>query len=273
MVAIKHLFADLDYKLIQLLKSLRPEDWDKPTVAKLWRVKDVAAHLLDGNIRVLSTQRDRYFGEQPPAISSNQDLVNWLNQLNADWVKASKRISPHVLILLHELTGPLVTAYYQSLDLQEKAVFSVAWAGEQESLNELHLAREYTEKWLHQQQIRDAVNQPGILTRHFFYPFIATFMHGLPVTYQSVQADSGTIIQISITTEAGGDWFLVKEADKWTLQSNPTDTPATQVIIHPDIAWKLFSKSIRPEQILDQVEITGNKAVGEIALGMVSVMA
>ncbi|MDQ3290291.1 MAG: maleylpyruvate isomerase N-terminal domain-containing protein, partial [Bacteroidota bacterium] len=158
MVEVKHLFAELDRKLIQLLKSLSPEDWEKQTVAKLWKVKDVVAHLLDGNIRVLSIQRDRYFGEQPPAISSYQDLVDWLNQLNADWVKASKRISPGVLILLHETTGPLVSAYYQSLNLQEKAIFSVAWAGEQESLNELHLAREYTEKWLHQQQIRDAVN-------------------------------------------------------------------------------------------------------------------
>ncbi len=273
MVEVKHLFAELDKKLVELLKSLSPEDWEKQTVAKLWKVKDVAAHLLDGNIRVLSIQRDRYFGEQPPAISSYQDLVNWLNQLNADWVKASKRISPGVLILLHEITGPLVSAYYQSLNLHEKAIFAVAWAGEQESLNDLHLAREYTEKWLHQQQIRDAVNQPGILTREFFYPFIATFMYALPHTYSHINAEPGTIIQISITTEAGGDWFLVKEVEKWTLQSSPEGTLATKVIIQPDIAWKLFSKSIRPEQIRNQVEIVGDKTLGEVALGKVSVMA
>src|SRR3712207_3466502 len=108
MVEVKHLFAGLDRKPIELLKSLSPEDWAKPTVAKLWQVKDVAAHLLDGNIRVLSIQRDNYFGEQPPAISSYQDLLDWLNQLNADCVTASKRISPGVLVLLHETTGPLV---------------------------------------------------------------------------------------------------------------------------------------------------------------------
>ncbi|QNF31510.1 maleylpyruvate isomerase N-terminal domain-containing protein [Adhaeribacter swui] len=273
MVEVKHLFTQLDTKLIELLKSLSQEDWEMQTVAKLWRVKDVAAHLLDGNIRVLSIQRDRYFGEQPPSISAYPDLVNWLNQLNADWVKACKRISPGVLLLLHQVTGPLVSAYYESLNLPEKAIFPVAWAGEQESVNELHLAREYTEKWLHQQQIRDAVNQPGILTREFYFPFISTFMYGLPVAYEAVQADAGTIVQLTIPSDVGGDWFLVKEPEKWHLQSDPEGKPATQVIIPPDIAWKLFSKSIRPGQVLDQVKISGDKALGEVALGMVSVMA
>ncbi|RDC64197.1 maleylpyruvate isomerase N-terminal domain-containing protein [Adhaeribacter pallidiroseus] len=273
MPEVKHLFAELDQKLIQLLKTLRPEDWEKPTVAKRWQVKDVVAHLLDGNLRVLSMQRDRYFGEQPPAISAYPDLVNWLNQLNADWVKACKRISPGVLILLHEITGPLVSAYYQSLNLQEKAIFPVAWAGEQESLNELHLAREYTEKWLHHQQIREAVNQPGILTKKFFYPFISTFMHGLAATYQHVNAEEGTTVQISVTTAAGGNWFLVRKAAQWTLLKAVTNKPDTQVIISPAIAWKLFSKSIRPEQIRNQVAIAGNKALGEVSLEMISVMA
>jgi hypothetical protein len=33
-----HLFQPLDQKLIELLKSLSHEDWNKPTVAKLWRL-------------------------------------------------------------------------------------------------------------------------------------------------------------------------------------------------------------------------------------------
>ncbi len=273
MPAVKHLFAELDEKLIQLLKSLKPEDWEKPTVAKLWRVKEVAAHLLDGNLRVLSIQRDRYFGEQPPASSAYPDLVNWLNQLNADWVKASKRISPGVLILLHEVTGPLVNAYYQSLDLKEKAIFPVAWAGEPESLNELHLAREYTEKWLHQQQIRDAVDKPGILNKTFFYPFIATFMLALPHTYKHIQAEIGTTIQLTITSDAGGTWLLQKEANYWSLQEQKNVNPTAEVIIPPAIAWKLFSKSIRPDHVIGQVTIRGDYNLGKVALEMVAVMA
>ena len=57
-IEVAHLFEPLDKKLIELLESLTPEEWHKQTVAKLWKVKDVASHLLDGNIRTLSIQRD-----------------------------------------------------------------------------------------------------------------------------------------------------------------------------------------------------------------------
>jgi len=42
-----HLFPPLHAELIALLRSLTPEDWERPTVAGSWRVRDVVAHLLD----------------------------------------------------------------------------------------------------------------------------------------------------------------------------------------------------------------------------------
>ncbi len=68
------LIAKLDAKLIELLRSLSKEEWEKQTVAKLWKVKDVAAHLPDGNLRGLSTSRDQYFGEKPENINIYQHL-------------------------------------------------------------------------------------------------------------------------------------------------------------------------------------------------------
>ncbi|WP_341840659.1 maleylpyruvate isomerase N-terminal domain-containing protein [Chitinophaga caseinilytica] len=63
-VHVAHLLPMLDAKLSELLRSLTPEEWQAQTVAKLWKVKDVAAHLLDSNICILSILRDGYFGEQ-----------------------------------------------------------------------------------------------------------------------------------------------------------------------------------------------------------------
>jgi len=266
------LFPPLEKKLIEFLKSLTPEEWQAQTVAKLWKVKDVAAHLLDGNIRPLSMLRDNYFGEKAD-IHSYQDLVNFLNGLNADWVRAMKRVSPSMLILLHEMTGPLYYDYYKSLDPFGKSGFAVDWAGESESKNWMHIAREYTEKWLHQQQIRDAVSKPGILTKEFFYPFIDVFMMALPHTYREVQAENGTIIKLTVTSEIGGSWFLVRQDLKWRLDKNINSTPTAEVIIDPDTSWKLFSKSWRPEQISDKVVIHGDRDLGEVALKMVSVIA
>lgn len=271
-IDVVHLLPLLDEKLIPLLKSLTPEEWQKQTIAKLWTVKDVAAHLLDGNIRILSMLRDAYHGESPD-IHSYQDLLDYLNGLNADWVKAMKRVSPTMLRLLHEATGKAYCDYYASLDPFGKAGFAVDWAGEKESKNWMHIAREYTEKWLHQQQIRDAVNQPGLMTKEFFYPFINIFMQALPYTFREVPANEQTHIQIVVTGEIGGNWWLSGKENKWVLDKSNATAPSTVVSIDPDIAWRLFSKSVRPAQVMDSILITGDRQLGEKVLSMVSVMA
>ncbi|MEO8174834.1 MAG: maleylpyruvate isomerase N-terminal domain-containing protein [Sediminibacterium sp.] len=271
-IDVVHLLPVLDEKLMTLLKSLSSEDWQRQTVAKLWKVKDVVAHLLDGNIRILSMLRDDYHGESPD-INSYQDLLDFLNGLNADWVKAMKRVSPTMLLLLHEATGKAYCDYYASLDPFGKAGFAVDWAGEAESRNWMHIAREYTEKWLHQQQIREAVNQPGLMTKELFYPFIDIFMQALPYTFRDISADDQTSIQVDITSEIGGSWWLVRRKDKWMLDKKNIPNPSSVVSVEPGIAWRLFSKSIRSEQVMGSIQITGNRELGEKVLAMVSVMA
>lgn len=268
-----HLFPKLDQHLIALLKSLSHEEWNSRTLARQWTVKDIASHLLDGNIRTLSFSRDQYFGEQPEGIESYQHLVDYLNQLNADWVKATKRVSPSVLIELLEITGQAYTEQLSKLDPFAPAVFSVAWAGQQESPNWFHIAREYTEKWHHQQQIREALNKPGIMTREFYFPLIDTFMQALPHTFRNVQAEINTCIAVRVTSEMGGEWNLSKGEKNWVLQKNRTIGPETEIIIDPDTAWKLFTKGMSGEEAERKIKFSGNLALGKPILSMLSVMA
>jgi hypothetical protein len=104
------LFPKLNKLLISLLKSLSPGDWEKPTVAPLWTVKNIAAHLFDTNIRTVSAD-DNYDGRPAENINSYQDLVNYLNELNAVWVKAMERVSPQQLIRMLEATNQLYVNY------------------------------------------------------------------------------------------------------------------------------------------------------------------
>ncbi|MBW1653916.1 maleylpyruvate isomerase N-terminal domain-containing protein [Flavobacterium quisquiliarum] len=268
-----HLFPILDTLLIDLLKSLTEEEWNAQTVAKKWKVKDIASHLLDGNLRGLSISRDRYFGENPENINSYQDLVDFLNQLNMTWTNATKRLSPNVLIDLLESTGKEYSDHLQTLNSFENAIFSVAWAGQETSLNWFHIAREYTEKFLHQQQIRDAVGKPALMTKELFNPFIETFIQALPHTYRNTQAPNGTIVSLIVTTEIGGQWNIIKKENNWefidSLENNPTST----VKINPQDAWLLFSKGMSPVDALEKVEIIGDKDLGCIALNIIAVMA
>ena len=267
------LFPLLDLKLIELLRTLSAADWDKPTVARLWSVKDVAAHLLDGNIRMLSFSRDSHKNAPDREINSYQDLVGYLNQFNADWVKACKRVSPGVLVELLESTGKQYSEHVATLNPYAEAMFSVAWAGEEKSVNWFHIAREYTEKWHHQQQIREAVDKPGIITPMLFPPFIETLLLGLPHTYRNIQAKTGTTIEIGISSESGGNWYLVKQDQGWKTNKTSSSAPDAGIIISPDTAWKLFTKAITPEKARETATLSGNIELAEVALTMVAVMA
>lgn len=266
-----HLFEPLEQKLVELLRSLSPNDWKKPTVAKQWTVKDVAAHLLDTSIRTIA-QAKEFVGDPPEDIGSYADLVSYLNRLNADWVKAMKRVSPETLIELLTITQKPMIDYYHSLELWAPARFPVSWAGERESKNWFHIAREYTERWHHQQQIRDAVKKEGIMSREFFFPMIDTFMQALPHTYRQVQASEGTVVRIIIPGDAGGAWNLQRTSSGWKLTEDASITAAT-VELGPDTAWKLFTKVFTRREAESLVKIIGNRELGVPLLGMVSVMA
>ncbi|MRX40668.1 hypothetical protein GJU43_15380 [Flavobacterium sp. LC2016-23] len=267
------LFPVLDKLLIDLLKSLTHEEWNAQTVAKKWKVKDIASHLLDGNLRGLSISRDHFFGETPENINSYSDLVDFLNQLNMTWTNATKRLSPEILVNLLESTGKQYSEHLQTLPPFENAIFSVAWAGEETSLNWFHIAREYSEKFLHQQQIRNAVGKQALLTKALFHPFISTFMYALPHTYQNVPAEKGTIVTLIVDTEIGGEWSIIKEENQWKFIESPKVKPTATLKISPDDAWLLFSKGMTPTEAKEKVKITGDQNLGEIALNIVAVMA
>ncbi len=265
-----HLFEPLEQKLIELLKSLSPTDWNKSTVAKLWTVKDVAAHLLDTSIRTIAESKN-FIGDPPTPINSYHELVDYLNRLNTDWVKAMRRVSPETLIDFLKLTQKPFIEYYHSLDQLSPAKFSVAWAGEQESKNWFHIAREYTERWHHQQQIRDAVGKPGIMDREFFFPMIDTLLSAMPYAYRESSPKEGTIVQVKILGTAGGEWRIQKQSIGWEFTSASGEITST-IELDTDTAWKLFTKVFTKHEAETKVKISGNRELALPLLGMVSVM-
>lgn len=268
-----HLIPLLDDLLVDLLRSLSPEDWNKPTLAKQWMVKDVAAHLLDTSLRFASIADGHAIAPDRP-INDYRDLVDYLNELNAVWVSAMKRVSPDQIIKMLENSNPDAFKYYASLDPFAPATYSVAWAGEDLSANWFHIARDYTEKWHHQQQIREAVGKTEpLMSRELYYPCINTFMQGLPHTYRDVEAEAGAVLKVTVAGDAGGDWYLIRQPDKWVLNSFSDIEPRASVILKPDIAWKLFTKGIGPNIAGNESVITGDKEFAERLFFMISVIA
>ncbi len=256
------LLRRVDAKLVELLRDLGPDEWDLPTLAPAWKVRDVAAHLLDTVLRKLSLVRDHCFVENP-VIRSPQDVIDLVNRLNREGVTVYRRLSPPVLADMMESACLQSADFHESLDPFAHAVFNVSWAGESTSLNWFDTARELTERWHHQQQIRHAANRPGIMTPELYHPVLDCFVRGLPHAFCDIDALPGTAVQLEIAGDCGGTWLLKKHDSGWRFASSAEITPAARVIIPQEFAWRVFTKGIDRAEALAHSLLEGDHILGE----------
>ncbi len=161
-------FPALRERLFSLLAELSEDDWARPTAAPLWYVKDIAAHLLAGDIWILASKRDGF--RSSGAIQEYSQLVDLVNRLNAEWVVAMRRMSPRLLRDFLAFTGPEVEACLASLNPFTPGTRSVGQAGAGPQW--FDICREFTERWHHQQQIRDATGRPPLHDPYFLAPVL-----------------------------------------------------------------------------------------------------
>jgi len=273
-VMVVDLFPQERRLLLELFAKLSEEDWQRPTVCAGWSVRDIGLHLLGDDIGYLARNRDGFSNP----FFAGRDMERWeslvqnINEANELWVRAMQRVSPALLADLLELTGRQFYEYIASLDAMAMNG-TVSWAGPEAAPVWLDIAREYTERWLHQQQIRDAVNRSGLKERKFFHPVLDAFVRALPHTYRDVAVTDTTVVKLVVTGDAGDVWYVVGEANGWSLYKAVELQPVCVVTMDQETCWRLFTKGIDKEQARAGVQIEGDEALGEKMLDTVSIIA
>ena len=269
------LFPDERAALLALLSTLTPDQWNAPTICPDWSVKDIAAHLLADDLGMLSGRRDGYRSPdvQGRDLSDWDTLIAFINHQNATWVTAMGRLSSRVLIDLLRDSGIQTQTLFESLDPMVMGG-TVNWVSNQSGPVWMELAREYTERWTHQQQIRDAVTLPGLKDRRMFGPVLDAFCRALPRAYAQVDAPDGTMVACVIAGEAGGAWLVRREHQGWLQYvREPADPPATSVVtLDQETAWRLLTRGISPAEALARADIQGERDLGLPVLNMVSML-
>ncbi|MGH2687341.1 MAG: maleylpyruvate isomerase family mycothiol-dependent enzyme, partial [Actinomycetota bacterium] len=159
--------------LVDLLRGLDGGQWDLPTACEGWSVKDVALHVLGGDLGNIAGRRDGVWALQP---GPGETMGAFIGRINHQWVEAARRMTPRLIVELLEWSGPRLFDHLEQLDPMGTSR-EVSWAAPGPAPVWLDVAREYTERWLHQQHIRDAVGVPGQRDARFLGPVIATFVH------------------------------------------------------------------------------------------------
>jgi uncharacterized protein (TIGR03083 family) len=260
--------------LLEVLTSLSDEQWASPTVCEGWSVHDVMLHVLGGDIGIISSRRDGY---REPA-TAGLDLSRWdvlvafINERNDAWVQATRRISPRLLCEFLRLTGEALASHFAQLDPFAPGAV-VSWASPEPAPTWLDTAREYTERWLHQQHVRDAVGQPGLTEPRWLAPVLATFAYALPRALQPVEAPEGATVQLVMRGEAGGVWNAVRAGGAWELTDEAAAAPDARVTLDQEVAWRLFTRGLSRESAAAQVQQEGEARLAERVLDMVSIIA
>jgi uncharacterized protein (TIGR03083 family) len=280
-VLVTHLFPDERAALLDVLRSLDAEQWERPTVCAGWSVGDIARHLVADDLGRLSRERDDYtthgFTASSPEAQRvrgtfESELLTFIDAANEAWVAAARRLSPAIVIDLLEWSGREPQAYFESLDLQAIGD-AVTWAGPEPAPKWLDIAREYTERWHHQAQIREGAGLPLLSDSRLFAPVLAAFVLGVPHAFRDTDADEGTHVRLRITGDAGGEWSLVRSNGRWMLVQPLDADAAATVEIGQDAAWRTFTKGLTPQEAKESARIEGDGRLAEQVLRTVSIIA
>ncbi|HXV94570.1 MAG TPA: maleylpyruvate isomerase family mycothiol-dependent enzyme, partial [Pseudonocardia sp.] len=210
-IDVRPLFEHDRSVLLALLRELGPADWERPTAAAPWTVRDLVSHMLGDDLNRLSRTRDAHSGEGP---RPGEDLPAFIHRINDEWVGATRRTSPAVLTSLLEATSPQILAMWRSLDLDALGE-PVTWAGPDPAPVWLDCARDFTEYWGHQQQIRDATGRAGLGGDPVVRGVLHTFLLALPHTLAGHDGAEGTTLSVVVEGPGRGAWSWRHTAGRW----------------------------------------------------------
>ncbi|MBV8160229.1 MAG: maleylpyruvate isomerase family mycothiol-dependent enzyme [Acidimicrobiia bacterium] len=247
--------------LVDLLGELRPDEWAAPTECPAWSVKGIALHVLGDDLSLLSRQRD----EEAPGVSiepgaSFDELFTKLGRFNERWVEAASYMSSAVVLELLRLAGEWTCAYYAGVD-DDGTGEAVPWIGPDPAPHWLLAAREYWERWVHQQQIRRAVGRPGLRDVRFVVPAVAVAARGCPQGLAAFPAPDGTAVTLMIAG-AGHAWTVASDGQTWTLYDGIAEDPTVTLALDTEAAASLFSRAFARAEVTERLRPEGDADLG-----------
>ena len=229
-----------------------------PTACPVWSVHHLALHLIHDDVRRLSYARDGHAERLPE--STLEGLVAGLDAANVRWVDSVlPSVSPRLTIELLEWLAVPTTNHMAQLDLEAPGM-SVTWAGPGEHPNWLDVAREFSERWIHQQQIRDAVGRPGLISADYLIPVIGTVLRGalrvLP------QRPHGTELAVVVRAPVDSTWGLRSSGHDWFFVGDVA-RPAATISLDAEVLWRRAVRMLSRDDALGSARVEGDRELAE----------
>jgi uncharacterized protein (TIGR03083 family) len=232
-------------RLLELLRGLTVDEWGLSTACPGWDVLDLVNHVVGGDVGTIAWHRDGHRGAGPPAGTDEAGFVRWLDELQVQWVVAARRTSPLLAIELLEWLGERVAAALEVADPREVSA-SVEWAGREPVPVWLDHARELSERWIHRQQLLEAVGRGSDLRPDLAGPVLDALRWAFPYRLADVRREDGVVARVRIVDATlARDWCFVSGATGWEPADEAREPIAT-VEVSAEQAWRLLTNNLRP---------------------------
>lgn len=270
MLDVTSLLAPERATLLELLRSLSPEQWTLPTECPAWDVKGIALHILGDDLSLLSRQRDAstpsvmlYAADHP-----GRSFMELLDGFNEQWVAAARFISADLLIELLRIVGDWSDAFYLDVGLDTMSQEPVGFfAASEPSPYWQLIAREYAERIIHQSQIRRAVDAADV-RGELMVGHARVVVHALAAWLRGYDAPKGATI--AMTFGRIGTWTWHRESDAWSVTEHGDGTPAAHVTIPADRAVPVLTRGVSADEARAAATIAGDEALAKGALEIVT---
>jgi hypothetical protein len=119
-----------------------------------------------------------------------------------------------VLLDLLDVTSPQVLDHWRSLDLDALGE-PVSWAASEPAPRWLDRARDFTEYWVHQQQIREVTWRPGDVEPAVVHTVLDTFLRAMPHTLAGIERPEATTVTVAVPGPVGARWTWRRAGHRW----------------------------------------------------------
>jgi hypothetical protein len=218
---------------------------------------------LGGDLGFLARRRDEYYGTPPPDGANEPEFIAWLDDMQMEWVRAARRLSPSLVMELLAWSGPQVIETLAAEDELARSA-TVSWAGPQPVPVWLDQLRELSECWIHRQQLLQAISRSSDLEPALVRPILLGLRWAYPYRpFQLAQAADGDSVRISITGPVTETWFLVASSGMWDFAAVAGPRTVASLAMTTDQAWRLLTNNL-PHEARNDLDFAGDPGVVDV---------
>jgi uncharacterized protein (TIGR03083 family) len=259
---IANLFALERSRLLELLATTGKSDWHKPSPCPEWTVLGVCCHLLGDDLSALARFRDQHYGTIPPEGLNEVGYIQWIDALQIEWVWATRRLSPELVVELLTWTAPQLIELLAGQDSRSRTAH-VSWAGQGPVPLWLHQVRELSEYWIHRQQLLQALGRPSDLRPDLTEPILGGLRWAYPHRLNHVPAQSGDTVSIVISGPVQATWHIVSDARVWDFRPEPGGRSMAGMALNTEQAWRLLTNNLSTTDQAN-LDLTGDQRIVDV---------